>query len=79
MKITDKREEREKFLTIDDIYSGNIFSFLGNDDVYMLLVDRNHYLNLSTSDGEYYEIEEHEFSQPIELLDAELIINRRLK
>lgn len=77
MKITDKRENREKFLTIEDIYAGDIFSFLGNDDVYMLVDDRDHYVGLS--EGSCYEIEDHELNQPIELLDAELVINRRLK
>lgn len=77
MKITDKRENRETFLTIEDIYAGDIFSFLGRDIVYMLLDDRDHYVDLS--DGECYEVDEHEFYQPIEVLDAELVINRRLK
>ena len=77
MKITDKREEREKFLTIEEIYAGDIFSFLGNDDVYMLVDDGDHYVDLLG--GSCYEIEDHELNQPIELLDAELVINRRLK
>ena len=77
MKITDKREERKKFLTIEEVYAGDIFSFLGRDAVYMLIGDEDHYVDLS--DGEFYEIEEHELNQPIELLDVELIINRRLK
>lgn len=77
MKITDKREEREKFLTIEEIYAGDIFSFLGNDDIYMLLEGEGHYADLS--DGSNYEIEDHELNQPIELLDVELIINKRLK
>ena len=77
MKITDKRTEKEKFLTIEEIYGGDIFSFLGRNIVYMLLDDRGHYVDLS--DGECYEVEEHEFCQPIEVLDAELVINRRLK
>lgn len=76
MKITDKREGREKVLTIEDIHGGSIFSFLGRDDVYMFL-DSEEYVDLS--DGTHYEIEDHELSQPIELLDAELIIHRRLK
>ena len=76
MKITDKRENREKFLTIEDICRGDIFCFLGREnDIYMLVDD--HYVDLS--EGDCYEVEEHELNQPIELLDAELVINRRLK
>lgn len=78
MKITDKRENREKFLTIEDICRGDIFSFLGNEDaIYMLIDDEDHYVDLS--EGDCYEVDEHELNQPIELLDAELVINRRLK
>lgn len=77
MKITDKREKKEKFLTIEEIYAGDIFSFLGSNDIYMLLEDGDHYVDLSN--GSDYEVEEHELNQPIELLDAELVINRRLK
>lgn len=78
MKITDKREERKKFLTIEDICRGDIFSFLGNeDDIYMLVDDEDHYVDLPT--GDCYELDERELSLPIELLDAELVINRRLK
>ena len=78
MKITDKRENREKFLTIEEIYRGDIFCFLGRENnIYMLVDDEDHYVDLS--EGDCYEVDEHELNQPIELLDAELVINRRLK
>lgn len=73
MKITNKREN---FLTLKDLSAGDVFCFLGDDEIYMLLDDKDYYVDLA--EGIAYEIENHEYNQRIEWLNAELIIHSQL-
>lgn len=64
-----------KYLTLDNVEGGNLFTYFNEpEEVYILTEDGAHYINLFT--GEYYDVEDEDENKPIILIDAELVIKK---